>query len=102
MSGTGVTVDLQAILGENWRSLEWRLDNLYWIVNKDGRKTRFLMNDAQREFVRNIWYRNLILKSRQRGFSTLLQLMQLDQALFNADHNGVVISDTLPNAGKLF
>ena len=36
MSGPGVTVDLQAILGENWRSLEWRLDNLYWIVNKDG------------------------------------------------------------------
>jgi hypothetical protein len=99
---TDVAVDLQTVLGEHWRSLEWRLDNCYWIVDKDGKKTRFQMNDAQRDFVRNIWYRNLILKSRQRGFSTLLQLMQLDQTLFNADHNGVVISDTLPNGGKLF
>jgi hypothetical protein len=98
----GIAVDVAAVLGEHWRSLEWRLDNLYWIVNKDGKKTRFVMNDSQREFVKNLWYRNLILKSRQRGFSTLLQLMELDQALFNADHNGVVISDTLPNAGKLF
>jgi hypothetical protein len=31
-----------------------------------------------------------------------MQILELDQALFNANHNGVVIADTLPNAGKLF
>jgi hypothetical protein len=94
-------LDLKA-LASSLKSLEWRLDNLYWIVDKDGRKTRFVMNDEQREFIQNIWPRNLILKARQLGFSTLMQVLQYDQALFNADHTGVVIADTLPNAGKLF
>lgn len=87
---------------EQWASLEWRLDNLYWIVNKDGEAVRFQMNEQQRKFVRALWYRNIILKARQIGFSTLLQVMQLDQAWMNANHNGVVIADTLDNASKLF
>lgn len=95
-------VDIDAILGPQWRSLEWRLDNLYWIVDEHGHAVKFVMNDEQREFIRNIWSRNLILKARQLGFSTLMQVLELDQAMFNANHNGVVIADTLPNAGKLF
>lgn len=87
---------------EQWASLEWRLDNLYWIVNKAAKIVPFTMNDEQREFIQNIWYRNLILKARQRGFSTLMQLLQLDQAMFNQAHNGVTISETLPKAHDLF
>lgn len=94
--------DLDAILGHNWRRLEWRLDNLYWIVDKAGQKVRFVMEDEQRDFIRNLHTRNIILKARQLGFSTLVELLQLDQALFNGHHTGVVIADTLPNAGKLF
>lgn len=90
------------ILGPHWHSLEWRLCNLYWIVNKEGKAVRFEPNDEQLDFIRNLHTRNLILKARQMGFSTLLELLELDQALFNADHTGVVIADTLPNAGKLF
>jgi hypothetical protein len=85
-----------------WRSLEWRLDNLYWIVDKAGKKVRFVMNDQQRAFIRRIGPRNLILKARQLGFSTLIEILQFDQALFNVNHTGVVIADTLPNASKLF
>lgn len=87
---------------EQWADLEWRLDNLYWIVNKSAKIVPFTMNDEQREFIQNFWYRNLILKARQRGFSTLMQLLQLDQALFNQNHNGVTISETLPKAHELF
>lgn len=92
----------QALAGAEWRSLEWRLDHLYWIVDENGDAIPFQLNDEQRDFVRNIRPRNLILKARQLGFSTLMQVLELDQALFNANHNGVVIADTLPNAGKLF
>jgi hypothetical protein len=92
----------EALEGTDWRNLEWRLDNLYWIVDKDSKGVRFSMNPEQRDFVRNIRPRNIILKARQKGFSTLLQILELDQALFNTNHNGVVIADTLPNAGKLF
>ena len=28
----------------------WRMDNLYWIVNKDSMKTVFKMNRAQKDF----------------------------------------------------
>lgn len=95
-------VTLEEVLGEHWRDLEWRLTNLYWIIDEHGKSVRFEPNEEQLDFVRNLHTRNLILKARQLGFSTLLEILQLDQALFNADHTGVVIADTLPNAGKLF
>jgi hypothetical protein len=100
----GLHLDVAAVLGECARldDLEWRLDHLYWIVNKEGEPIRFVMNEQQRQFVRNLWNRNLILKARQLGFSTLMQILQLDQALFTSNFTGVVIADTLPNAGKLF
>lgn len=87
---------------EQWASLEWRLDHLYWIVDKDGKRVPFVLNREQRSFVGRLWHRNLILKARQLGFSTLMQLLSLDQAIFNVNFNAVVITDTLPNAGKLF
>lgn len=87
---------------EQWASLEWRLDHLYWIVDKSAKTVPFVMNDEQRAFIRRLWYRNLILKARQRGFSTLMQILQLDQAIFNSNHNGVTISETLPKARELF
>lgn len=104
---SGATLDEQAALAatldpEKWGDLEWRLTNLYWIVDEHGKAVRFDPNEEQLDFVRNLHTRNLILKARQLGFSTLLQLLELDQAIFNANHNGVVIADTLPNAGKLF
>jgi hypothetical protein len=87
---------------EQWADLEWRLDHLYYIVDKDAQSVKFSMNAQQRQFVRNLWYRNLIVKARQLGFSTLMQVLALDQVLFNRNFNAVVISDSLPNAGKLF
>ena len=93
---------LDEVLGPQWRVLEWRICNLYWIVDEHGKPVRFKPNDEQLDFIRNLHTRNLILKARQLGFSTLLQVLELDQAIFNAHHNGVVIADTLPNAGKLF
>jgi hypothetical protein len=87
---------------ENWGDLIWRLCNLYWIVDEHGKAVKFEPNEEQLDLVRNLHTRNLILKARQMGFSTLLQILELDQAIFNANHNGVVIADTLPNAGKLF
>lgn len=99
-----INFDISAALAPHARldDLEWRLDHLYWIVNKDAKAVPFNMNDQQRDFIQNIWYRNLILKARQLGFSTLMQVLELDQAMFNRDFNCVVIADTLPNAGKLF
>ena len=93
---------LDQILGPQWRSLEWRLSSLYWIVDKSGTAVRFEPNPEQMDLIRNLHTRNLVLKARQKGFSTLIQLIQLDQSLFNTNHVGATIAETLPNAGKLF
>jgi hypothetical protein len=80
----------------------WRLCNLYWIVDKDGRPVRFQPNAEQLDFYANLHTRNAVLKARQKGFSTLMQIIGLDQCLFNDNFTSNTIADTLPNAGKLF
>lgn len=80
----------------------WRLQNLYWIVNKDGRPERFTPNSEQLDFYASLHTRNAVLKARQKGFSTLMQIIGLDQCLFNDLFTSNTIADTLPNAGKLF
>lgn len=49
-------------------SKRWRLNNLYWIRDKEGEEVRFKMNFAQRWLFKNLWYLNIILKARQMGF----------------------------------
>ena len=68
---------------------EWRLfsGHLYKIIIKgdkgeDGLVLPFKPNRAQRRFIRRLWHRNLILKARQLGFTTLIAILWLDTALF--------------------
>jgi len=46
----------------------WRMNNIYYIINKDGDKERFTMNLAQHmKYARAMLHpRQLVLKSRQR------------------------------------
>lgn len=60
----------------------WRLNNLYCIRNKQGEKVIFKLNKAQADFHKRKHNRNIILKSRQLGFSTYEAIDALDDALF--------------------
>lgn len=72
----------------------WRLSNLYWITDRDGKKVKFTPNWAQQRLMEEWHYRNIILKSRQIGFSTFIQLVMLDTILFNANiHCGTIAQD---------
>lgn len=54
----------------------------------------FVPNRAQKRFIRRLWHRNLILKARQLGFTTLIAVMWLDHALFNGDQRcGIIAQD---------
>lgn len=54
----------------------------------------FRPNRAQIRLIRRLWYRNLILKARQLGFTTLVAILWLDHALFNANQRcGIVAHD---------
>jgi hypothetical protein len=80
----------------------WRLSNLYTIVNKDGKAVRFEPNWAQIELLQGIHNRNLILKARQLGFTTLCCLIYLDDCLFNANVQAAVIAHKLDDAKIIF
>lgn len=81
---------------------EWRLFSgcLYKIMVKgdDAAEETMVMpfrpNRAQRRFIRRLWHRNLILKARQLGFTTLIAILWLDHALFNANQRcGIIAQD---------
>lgn len=60
------------------------------------------MRAAQRFLFENMWYLNIILKARQLGFSTAIQIFLLDYALFNDNKKCGVIAQDLQAAGEIF
>lgn len=80
----------------------WRICSgyLYKIMIKDDAMADgssvmpFRPNRAQKRLIRRLWYRNLILKARQLGFTTLVAILWLDHALFNPNQRcGIVAHD---------
>lgn len=98
---------------------EWRLFSgcLYQIIVKgepvkdaDGNEIDegesfvqpFKPNQAQRRFIKRLWHRNLILKARQLGFTTLIAIMWLDHALFNGNQRCGMIAQDRETAESIF
>ena len=115
-----------AVLPSNEKELErcladpeWRLFSgcLYQIIVK-GEPTKdengnvlddgdsfvqpFKPNRAQRRFIRRLWHRNLILKARQLGFTTLIAIMWLDHALFNGNQRCGMLAQDRETAESIF
>lgn len=80
----------------------WRLNNLYYIKNKEGKKVLLRLNWAQRKLYDALWYFNVILKARQLGFTTFILIYFLDACLFNDNHAAGVIAHTRDDAEDLF
>lgn len=93
--------EFQAALDQfsDWR---WRLNNLYHIVGKDGVRCRFQMNWAQETLFDDMHYMNAILKARQLGFTTFIQIFMLDACVFNRDIRAGTIAHTLGDAQVIF
>lgn len=81
---------------------DWRITSgaLYKIMIKgdddddDAMVIPFRPNIAQIRFVQRLWHRNIILKARQLGFTTLIAILWLDHALFNANQRcGIIAQD---------
>jgi predicted ABC-type ATPase len=80
----------------------WRLNNLYWITDKSGKRIQFQLNWAQENLLNDLHFCNLILKARQLGFTTLLQIFMLDQCLFNSNIRCGTIAHRLDDARTIF
>lgn len=81
---------------------KWRLEHCYWIKTKDEQLVRFKRNRAQQHFNANRWSRNIILKSRQLGFTTDACIDMLDDALFSPNFDALLLADTKENATDIF
>ena len=80
----------------------WRLNNLYWIKDAHGRRVKFRMNWAQAALFDDLHSLNLVLKARQLGMTTFIQLLILDACLFNANVTAGTVAHTLHDAEAIF
>lgn len=81
---------------------EWRLNNLYKIEDEEGNVVTFKMRDAQRELFETAYPFEIILKARQLGFSTYIDIYILDSCLFNANYKAGIQAQDLKKAGEIF
>lgn len=87
---------------EKLRDRWWRLNNLYYIKDKFGRKTLFKPNDVQKYVYDNLWYFMIIPKARQLGMTTFFCILYLDQILFSANKTAVIIAHRQEDQKKIF
>ena len=80
----------------------WRLNNLYYIVDKDGNKVKFQPNWAQTVVFQDMWYMNVYLKARQLGITTCMCMFLLDIAMFNSNTNCGIIAHNKEDAEVFF
>lgn len=87
----------------------WRVcsGQLYKIMVKSAGEDEktvipFVPNAAQRKLLRHLHHRNIILKARQLGFTTLVAILWLDHALFNADQRCGIIAQDREAAEAIF
>lgn len=78
----------------------WRLTHLYFIKPKSGPIELFKPTKEQIELFYCYWWRNAILKARQLGFSTLIDLLIGDKCIFNPNFTASIVDHTLDDAKR--
>lgn len=84
----------------------WRLENLYFIIDKNARKVSFKLNYAQADFYSKYvitgFQRLILLKARQLGFTTFSSILFLDEIIFNPNTEALMIAHTVQDAKEIF
>ncbi len=81
---------------------EWRLNNLYKIIDKSNNSIPFRLNRVQQHFIASPHKRKIALKARQLGMSTVCVLNMLDDALFTDNLSCGIVSYSLEHAQHIF
>lgn len=89
-------------LGKCLLSRLWRLNNLYWITSEKGERILFRMNPVQYKLYSNFWVRNIILKSRQHGITTFIDILALDMVIFVPNTTANITAHKLTAALDIF
>lgn len=88
----------EELFSDRW----WRLSHLYAIRDEGGNAIPFVPNEAQRRLYENLHTLNLVLKARQLGMTTFLQLLLLDACLFNSNTSAGIIAHNREDAEAFF
>jgi len=89
-------------LKEKLSDREWRLNNLYYIKDKNGNKVVFKMNEVQKDLYKNLWFFNIVPKARQLGVTTFFCIFYLDQILFSNNKTCTIIAHREQDMKKIF
>jgi len=94
--------ELQDFIDTKLSSKLWRLNNLYTIEDKDGKKRTMRLNPSQMKVLTQFKHtRKIILKSRQQGISTLYLAYNLDSCIFSESFSAGIQSYGLDESSKL-
>lgn len=89
-------------MDQRLKDKDWRINHLYKIRNKEGELIVFKRNRAQKHYAEHKWFRNLILKSRQLGFTTDEAIDSLDDVLFTPNVDALMIAHNLEAGSSIF
>lgn len=89
-------------LRKRLNNTEWRLNNLYYVIDGQGKRVKFELRPVQYHLLKNMWYLSIILKARQLGLTTFIDIFILDACLFNSNVSAGIIAHTLQDAKKIF
>ncbi len=84
------------------RDKDYRLNHFYKIRDKNKQLITFKLNRAQAHFKENAHTRNIILKSRQLGFTTYEAIDELDDTLWTPNFKALMLSYDKDSALEIF
>lgn len=89
-------------LKEKLGDRKWRINNLYFIKDEQGRKVQFKMNPIQEFLHDHLWFFNIVPKARQLGITTFFCILYLDQVLFSENKTAGIIAHRQEDMRKIF
>ena len=78
------------------------IESFMQIVNKDGKRVPFKLNDEQCHFIEHMDNRSVICKARQLGFTSLACALSLFYAITEKDVHCMMVSYSLDGVGSCF
>ena len=79
-----------------------RLENLYYITDKNGIEIPFTLNWAQDQLIDNMWHQMLVLKARQLGVTTFFSINFLDDCFWMENISSGIIAHRKEDAEDIF
>ena len=98
-----ITAENQAQVLRLMKSRRFRLwSGFYKVIDERGFRVPFIPNEVQTEIFNQMWWQNVILKSRQHGATTFIQMFILDDTLHSESINSAVVAHKREEGSKIF